>query len=91
MSFVPGHSERTPTDEVNKRFPQFKKIRGIVCMNCHYGFWVEIPGIEIRGLVDTTGVDIIYPEIGTEIEARVVQFRDSENPRKRHFRLILNP
>jgi hypothetical protein len=25
MSFVPGHSERTPTDEVNKRFPQFRE------------------------------------------------------------------
>lgn len=32
----------------------------------------------------------IYPEIGSEIEAVVLQFRDSENPLKRHFRLGVN-
>ncbi|NEQ42441.1 MAG: hypothetical protein F6K00_02315 [Leptolyngbya sp. SIOISBB] len=79
-------------DEVNKRFPRGKKVCGIVCQHRHFGLFVEIPGTDILGLVDTTGYKSTdsYPEIGSEIEVTILQFRDSENPLKRHFRLGVN-
>ena len=80
-------------EDINEQFPKGKKIWGIVCQHRHFGFFVKIPGIDILGLVDTGGYKILenYPDIGSEIEATILQFRDSKNPLKRHFRLGVNP
>lgn len=55
-------------------------------------FFFKISGTDILGLVDVSGCKNLetYPEIGSTIEAVVLQFRDSENPLKRHFRLGVN-
>ena len=90
----------TPTDEVNRRFPRGTKVRGIVRSHTHYGYFVEIPGIEILGLVETILMDESekksIPEIGSEIEAVIIQFRDPKvmSPKdslKRQFRLTVHP
>ena len=90
----------TPTDEVNQRFPRGTKVRGIVCSHTHYGYFVEIPGIEILGLVETILMNESekksIPEIGSEIEAVILQFRDPkvmspQDSLKRQFRLSVHP
>ena len=85
----------TPTDEVNKRFPRGTKVSGVVRSICYFGYFVEIPGIEIRGLVETVGFFEFerenIPKIGSKIEAVILQFRDSKKPSNRQFRLTTHP
>jgi len=85
----------TPTDEVNKRFPRGTKVSGIVRYINYFGYFIEIPGIEILGLVETVGPNAMeeedIPEIGSKIEAVIMQFRDSKRPLSRQFRLSVHP
>jgi ribosomal protein S1 len=85
----------TPTDEVNKRFPRGTKVSGVVRYISPFGYFIEIPGIEILGLVETVGPNESQgkniPEIGSEIEAIIIQFRDSKRPLSRQFRLSVHP
>lgn len=84
----------TPASEVNKCFPRGKKVRVIVRSHVHFGYFVDIPGIEIRGLIETV---LLEPsekpnlEIGSTIEAVILQFRDSKELLKRQFRLTVHP
>ena len=84
----------TPTSEVKKRFPRGKKVRGIVRSHAHFGYFIDIPGTEIPGLIETV---LLEPsekpnlEIGSTIEAVILHFRDSKNPLGRQFRLTVHP
>ncbi|BDM79627.1 hypothetical protein [Acaryochloris marina] len=84
----------TPTSEINKRFPSGTKVRVIVRSHVRFGYFVDIPGIEIRGLFETVGYEPSEKpnlEIGSTIEAVIQQFRDSKEPLKRQFRLTVHP
>ncbi|WP_299489159.1 hypothetical protein [Acaryochloris sp. IP29b_bin.137] len=84
----------TPTSEVMKCFPRGKKVRVIVRSHAHFGYFVDIPGIEIRGLIETVGYEPSEEpnlEIGSSIEAVIQHFRDSKEPLKRQFRLTVHP
>lgn len=84
----------TPSDEVKKRFPRGKKVSGIVRSHCPFGYFINIPGIEIPGLVETIGLKLSqreYPDIGSEIEAVIIDFRDPIEPLRRQFRLTVDP
>lgn len=84
----------TPTNEVMKRFPRGKKVSGIIRSHCHFGYFIDIPGIEIPGLIETIGLEPSEREklkIGSIIEAVILHFRDSKEPLKRQFRLTIHP
>lgn len=84
----------TPTSEVNKRFPRGTKVRVIVRSHVRFGYFVDIPGIEIRGLIETVRYEPSEEpnlEIGSTIEAVIQHFRDSKEPLKRQFRLTVHP
>ena len=84
----------TPSDEVKKRFPRGKKVSGVVRSHCHFGYFINIPGIEIPGLVERVGLEgleRIYPAIGSKIDAVILDFRDSAEPMRRQFRLSVHP
>lgn len=84
----------TLTDEVNKRFPKGTRVSGIVRSHTHYGYFVDILGIEFPGLVETILFDESekekIPEIGSRVEAVILQFRDT-GPFGRQFRLGVHP
>ncbi len=83
----------TPSDEVKKHFPRGTKVSGVVRSHCPFGYFINIPGIEIPGLVETMELKPSekYPDIGSEIEAVIIDFRDPIEPLRRQFRLTVNP
>lgn len=83
----------TPTDEVNRSFPRGTKVSGIVRSHRPFGYFIEIPGTEIPGLVETILLDESEkntPEIGSKVEAVILQFRDT-GLLGRQFRLSVHP
>ena len=81
-----------PTDEFNKRFPRGTRVRGIVRSHVRFGYFVNILEPKSLGLVDTTLFEPSekekIPEVGSEIEAVILQYRNTKVP---HFRLSAHP
>ena len=82
------------SDEIYKSFPRGTKLTVIVKSHAPFGIFVQILGVEISALVERPALKFPdeYPQIGTELEAFVLYFRDPKSPNfQRQLRLSLDP
>lgn len=78
---------------MNSNFSQGKKVSVTAIKKTSFGLFCRIPGTDIPGLIERDGLNSTdeEPKIGSEFEAVILQFIDSNRPVTRQFRLSIHP
>ena len=69
------------SDEIYKAFPRGTKLTIMVKSYAPFGIFVQIPGVDISALIERPALKFPdeYPQIGTELEAFFLYFRDPKS------------
>lgn len=73
-------------NEIKSFLKPGSKLTGIVTKHSPFGFFVQLPGIQFRGLVEISDfkdegmvTPLDYPEIGSSVEVVVIAFNEPGN------------